>query len=113
MSFSSSNSLVRSVNSLGRALETLLGEGSSAKVPRFPAGKKAGWEGGSGLGGGRDQMRLEEGAWEGSKLEAKWGGTSAPRRAREVPQKGSEAQVPAKRDVYVGGWVVHLWFVAY
>lgn len=36
MSFSSSKSLVRSVNCLGRALETLLGEGSSAKVPRFP-----------------------------------------------------------------------------
>lgn len=49
-------------------------------------------------------------------LEAKWGGTSAPRRVREVPQKGSEAQVPAKKDVYVGNGVgggVHLWFVAY
>lgn len=47
-------------------------------------------------------------------LEAKWGGTSAPRRVREVPQKGSEAQVLAKKDVYVGdGGGVHLWFVAY
>lgn len=48
-------------------------------------------------------------------LEAKWGGTSAPRRVREVPQKGSEAPVAAKRDVYVGdgGEGVHLWFVAY
>lgn len=36
LSFSSFNNLVRSVNCLGRALETLLGEGSSAKVPRFP-----------------------------------------------------------------------------
>lgn len=35
MSFSSSNSLVRSVNCLGRALETLLVEGSSVKVLRF------------------------------------------------------------------------------